>query len=117
MVFVAATRVVVARKGCGRRPGFAGAFPPYGLAGFLDWRVVQWLGVVSYPLYLVNEPVQRACAMLVAPLVHGNAAVFTAVWLPIAVVAPVVAAGWVHRFIESPMMVKKLLVVETVEAG
>jgi peptidoglycan/LPS O-acetylase OafA/YrhL len=83
----------------------------------LDWRVVQWLGEISYPLYLVNEPVQRACAMLVAPLVHGDAAAFTAIWLPMAVVAPVLAAAWVHRFVEAPMLAKKLLVVKTVEAG
>jgi len=116
-VLLAATKVVVAGKDGGRRPGFAGAFTPYGLAGFLDWRGVQWLGAVSYPLYLVNEPVQRASAMLVAPCVHGDPALFTVVWLPMAVVLPVVVAGWVHRFVEAPMLVKKLLVVKTVEAG
>jgi len=112
-LLVANTQAGVAGKDGGRRF----AFPPYGLAGFLDWRWVQWLGAVSYPLYLVNEPVQRACAMLVAPLVHGDAALFTVVWLPMAVVAPVLVAGWVHRFVEAPMLVKKLLVAETVEAG
>jgi len=109
--------VLVASKDSGRRPGFAGAFPPYGLARLLDLRGVQWLGEISYPLYLVNEPVQRGCAMLVAPLVHGNAAAFAVVWLPLAVVAPVLAAAWVHRFVERPMLVKKLLVAKPVEAG
>jgi peptidoglycan/LPS O-acetylase OafA/YrhL len=90
------------------------ANPSYGPLG---WRLTQWLGEISYPLYLVNEPVQRACAMVVAPLAHGDAAVFTAVWLPVAVVAPVLVAGWVHRLVETPMMARKLLVVKTVEAG
>jgi peptidoglycan/LPS O-acetylase OafA/YrhL len=68
---------------------------------------VQWLGAVSYPLYLVNEPVQRGCAMIVAPLVHGDAAVFAAVWLPMAVVAPVVVAAWVHRWVETAPVVRR----------
>jgi len=90
------------------------ANPSYGV---LQWRAAQWLGAISYPLYLVNEPVQRACAMLVAPLVHGNAAVFTVFWLPMALILPAAAAGWVHRFVERPMLARPLLVVKTVEAG
>jgi peptidoglycan/LPS O-acetylase OafA/YrhL len=84
-----------------------GINPSYGVYGPLDWRGVQWLGAVSYPLYLVNEPVQRGCAMIVAPLVHGDAAVFAAVWLPMAVVAPVVVAAWVHRWVETAPVVRR----------
>jgi peptidoglycan/LPS O-acetylase OafA/YrhL len=90
------------------------ANPSYGPLG---WRLTQWLGEISYPLYLVNEPVQRACAMLVAPCVHGDAALFTVVWLPMAVVLPVVVAGWLHRLVERPMLARNLLVIKTVEAG
>jgi peptidoglycan/LPS O-acetylase OafA/YrhL len=79
------------------------ANPSYGFR-VLDWRVVQWLGAVSYPLYLVNEPVQRGCAMIVAPLAHGNELVFTWVWLPLAVVGPVLAAWVVHRAVEKPFI-------------
>ncbi len=46
----------------------------------------RFLGAVSYPLYLLNEPVQRAAAMVLAPLAHGNAVVFTWLWLPVALV-------------------------------
>jgi peptidoglycan/LPS O-acetylase OafA/YrhL len=95
----------VVRKVMGYAPSplrGGGANPSYGFRGFLDWRVVQWLGAVSYPLYLVNEPVQLGCAMMVAPLAHGDAWVFTAVWLPLAVVAPVAVAAVVHRVVEVP---------------
>jgi len=74
------------------------------LPGLLESRVAQYLGAISYPLYLVNEPVQRAAAMVLAPLVHGDARLFTLVWLPLAVAGPVLAAGWVHRWVERPLM-------------
>jgi peptidoglycan/LPS O-acetylase OafA/YrhL len=74
------------------------------LPGVLGSRVARWLGAISYPLYLVNEPVQRAAAMVVAPLVRGDVGVFTLVWLPLAVAGPVVAAAWVHRWVERPLM-------------
>jgi peptidoglycan/LPS O-acetylase OafA/YrhL len=77
------------------------ANPSYGV---LQWRAAQWLGAISYPLYLVNEPVQRGCAMIVAPLARGDAGVFAAVWLPLAVVMPVLAAAAVHRVVEVPGM-------------
>jgi peptidoglycan/LPS O-acetylase OafA/YrhL len=73
----------------------------------LDTRMAQYLGAISYPLYLLNEPVQRACAMLVAPLVHGDAGEFTLVWLPLALALPVVAAMGLHRFVEAPFISAK----------
>jgi peptidoglycan/LPS O-acetylase OafA/YrhL len=80
-----------------------GANPSYG------FRVLLWLGAVSYPLYLVNVPVQWACAMIVAPLVHGDPWVFTMVWGPMAVILPVVVAWVVHRVVEVPGMGSKAL--------
>ena len=47
-----------------------------------------WLGAVSYCLYLVNEPVQKLLGVTLASLVRGDAALFTAVWIPGAVVLP-----------------------------
>jgi peptidoglycan/LPS O-acetylase OafA/YrhL len=87
-----------------RRAG--GAYPSY---RFLDWRVVQWLGAISYPLYLLNEPVQRGCAMIVAPLARGDVTAFTVVWLPLAVIMPVLAAAVVHRAVEVQGMVSGAL--------
>jgi peptidoglycan/LPS O-acetylase OafA/YrhL len=74
------------------------------LPRLLEWRPVRFLGAVSYPLYLVNEPVQRAAALMVAPWVHGDVVVFTAVWLPLALGGPVLAAWGLHRWVEGPAM-------------
>jgi peptidoglycan/LPS O-acetylase OafA/YrhL len=65
---------------------------------FLQSRILLFLGAVSYPLYLVNEPVQRALAMLIAPRV----AHFTPVWLPLALILPVLVAWALHMTIETP---------------
>jgi peptidoglycan/LPS O-acetylase OafA/YrhL len=70
----------------------------------LGGRVALWLGAISYPLYLVNEPVQRAAAMMVGPLAHGDVRVFALLWLPLAVLGPVAAAWVVHRWVERPLM-------------
>ncbi|HUZ64217.1 MAG TPA: acyltransferase [Acetobacteraceae bacterium] len=63
---------------------------------------VLWLGAVSYPLYLVNEPVQRLLALVIAPLCGGNGAVFSLAWAPAAVVLPLAAAWLLHRHVERP---------------
>jgi peptidoglycan/LPS O-acetylase OafA/YrhL len=70
------------------------------LPKLLDSRVAQYLGAISYPLYLVNEPVQRACAMLIAPFSHGNAAWFSHAWLPAALILPIPAAMALHHGVE-----------------
>jgi peptidoglycan/LPS O-acetylase OafA/YrhL len=74
------------------------------LPRLLEGRAAQWLGAISYPLYLVNEPVQRAAAMVVAPWVRGDVGLFTVVWLPLAVGAPVLAAWVIHRWVERTLM-------------
>jgi peptidoglycan/LPS O-acetylase OafA/YrhL len=56
----------------------------------LECGALKYLGAISYPLYLVGEPVQRAMALLLKP-VH-DAALFTALWLPLALLAPIPAA-------------------------
>jgi peptidoglycan/LPS O-acetylase OafA/YrhL len=70
----------------------------------LDWRVLQWLGRISYPIYLLNVPVQFGCAMLAAPLAHGDEALFTRLWLPLADIMPVLAAVVLHKMVEVPGM-------------
>jgi peptidoglycan/LPS O-acetylase OafA/YrhL len=72
------------------------------LPKFLDSRLAQYLGAISYPLYLLNEPVQRACAMLIAPSIHGDPDLFTAFWLPAALTMPVLAAMALHHAVEKP---------------
>lgn len=69
----------------------------------LDTAALQFLGAISYPLYLLNEPVQRGIAIILAPLAHGNAALFTLLWLPPALILPILAAKFLHQTIERPL--------------
>jgi peptidoglycan/LPS O-acetylase OafA/YrhL len=73
-----------------------GGFP----ARILDSRAAQYLGAISYPLYLVNEPTQRALMVFSGYLAHGDAATFTYLWLPLAVTLPILAATILHRYVE-----------------
>ncbi len=66
----------------------------------LEGRAVKYLGAISYPLYLVNEPVQRGLALALAPAAHGNGARFTALFLPFSVLVPLAAAAALHHGVE-----------------
>jgi peptidoglycan/LPS O-acetylase OafA/YrhL len=68
------------------------------LGAVLESRAMLWLGAISYPLYLVNEPVQRALALLIAP----QPVPFTPVWLPLALGVPVLVAWALHVVVEAP---------------
>ncbi len=72
------------------------------LARVLAAPLPRWLGAVSYPLYLVNEPVQKLLGMVLARAAGGSAVAFTALWVPLAMVLPVLAAWGLHRGIEVP---------------
>jgi peptidoglycan/LPS O-acetylase OafA/YrhL len=69
----------------------------------LRWRVVQWLGAVSYPIYLANEPIQKALGYVLAHFANGDAVLFTWLWIPMAIVLPIGAAAVLHRYVETPM--------------
>jgi peptidoglycan/LPS O-acetylase OafA/YrhL len=73
-----------------------------GVAAVLRSRPLVWLGAVSYCIYLVNEPVQKLVGVTLAALVGGDAALFTALWIPSAVVLPLLASWWLHERIEVP---------------
>jgi peptidoglycan/LPS O-acetylase OafA/YrhL len=68
----------------------------------LRWRTVQWLGAISYPVYLANEPVQKALAYALVWVVPGNPVAFDVVWLPAAAALPIGAAALLHRYVETP---------------
>jgi peptidoglycan/LPS O-acetylase OafA/YrhL len=70
------------------------------LARLLDSRAAQTLGAISYPLYLLNEPLQRLAMCLLGPLGRANPAAFTLFWLPVALAAPLAAAALLHRTVE-----------------
>jgi peptidoglycan/LPS O-acetylase OafA/YrhL len=65
----------------------------------LQSRPLLCLGAISYPLYLVNEPVQRALALIIAPHAGGH---FTLLWLPPALAGPVLCAWALHVLVERP---------------
>jgi peptidoglycan/LPS O-acetylase OafA/YrhL len=69
----------------------------------LEMPTLQYLGAISYPLYLINEPVQRGLALLLAPRLPDGAA-FTACFLPLATLAPLLAAALLHHAVERPFM-------------
>jgi len=72
------------------------------LAALLRQRGLLWLGAISYPVYIVHEPIHKLLSMLLAPLAAGDALLFTALWLPAAILAPIGLAWWLHRAVELP---------------
>ena len=74
------------------------------LAMLLQSRPFVWLGGISYCLYLVHEPLERLLGLSLASLMHGNAALFTAIWIPGSIALPVLAAWPLHRWIEVPAL-------------
>ncbi len=65
---------------------------------------LRWLGAVSYCVYLVNEPIQKLLGVMLSKAVGGEASMFTALWLPAAVLLPVGAAWFLHVWIELPAL-------------
>lgn len=64
---------------------------------FLEWGTLKYFGAISYPPYLVNEPVQRALALLLKPWALLDAGLFTDLWLPLALLAPIAVAIVLHH--------------------
>ena len=82
-------------------PGVAGVG---GVARLLAHPMLLWLGAVSYPLYLVNEPVQRLLGDALAAAVPGRTGAFAVLWVPGALLLPVGLAWALHVGIERPAM-------------
>ena len=74
------------------------------LAWLLTRRAMLWLGAVSYPLYLVNEPAQKLLGRALAAGAQGDAAWFAAWWVPMAVAVPIGLAWLLHVGVELPAM-------------
>lgn len=74
------------------------------LAAVLRAPPMLALGRLSYCLYLVNEPVQKLLGLTLAALACGNGALFTALWLPGAMLLPLAAAWLLHVTIEQPAL-------------
>jgi peptidoglycan/LPS O-acetylase OafA/YrhL len=74
------------------------------LASLLRARWLLWLGTLSYCIYLANEPLQKLLGLLLAACVAGNGVAFTAIWLPGAVLLPVLLSIALHRWVETPAL-------------
>jgi peptidoglycan/LPS O-acetylase OafA/YrhL len=74
------------------------------IAAVLQSRPLVWLGAVSYCIYLVNEPVQKLLGVTLAAFVNGDAVLFTALWIPGAIILPILASWWLHERIEVPWL-------------
>jgi peptidoglycan/LPS O-acetylase OafA/YrhL len=96
-------------------PGMAATLPVFATALLLftknDWpgsamvivrsRIVQWLGAISYPLYLWHWPV------LVIPAVYLGRNVSTLETISL-LLATVGLAGLTHRYIENPLRERRI---------
>jgi peptidoglycan/LPS O-acetylase OafA/YrhL len=83
------------------RPEWA-ALRPLALA--LRSRFLLWLGALSYCIYLVNEPVHKLLGVGLAAIAGGNGTVFTMLWLPSAVLLPVLLSAGLHAWVEVPAL-------------
>jgi peptidoglycan/LPS O-acetylase OafA/YrhL len=72
------------------------------IAAPLGWRSAQWLGAISYPIYLANEPIQKLFGFVLARVAAGDGMVFTVLWIPAAVLLPIGVAMLLHRYVEVP---------------
>jgi peptidoglycan/LPS O-acetylase OafA/YrhL len=66
--------------------------------------VSQYLGAISYCLYLVNEPIHKLTGVGLSWVAGGNAMLFTLVWIPLAIGLPLLAAIWLHKHVEMPAL-------------
>ena len=64
----------------------------------------QYLGAISYCLYLVNEPIHKVLGSALGRMADGNGTLFTLLWLPLAVGLPILAAAWLHTYWEAPAL-------------
>ena len=83
------------------RPDFAGL---NWLALALRSRFLLWLGALSYCIYLANEPVHKLLGYGLAALAGGNGMLFTLLWLPGAVLLPLLLSAGLHKWIEVPAL-------------
>ena len=74
------------------------------LATVLQSRLLIWLGAVSYCLYLVHEPLQRLLGLTLGSVLSGDAALFTAIWIPGSIALPVLASWLLHEWVEVPAL-------------
>ena len=80
----------------------AGAWPVRPMAAVLNAAPLQWLGRISYPLYLIHIPVQRLLMLALAPFVGSRPLAFSLLWGPAAFLVPLIVAYGLHCWVEVP---------------
>ncbi len=74
-----------------------------GLRTWLDWRWLQWIGRVSFSLYLIHNPITGAVFRVGQPIAAGSASGQAIVWV-MAIAACLVASEIMWRVVEKPTM-------------
>ncbi|HTQ72206.1 MAG TPA: acyltransferase, partial [Acidocella sp.] len=69
----------------------------HGWASPLAARPLLYLGALSYPLYLVNEPMERLLALWLGPALGQQPHYFSLVFLPLSVLLSIAAAALLHH--------------------
>ncbi len=95
------TACLIAQRGRDAGPGSWGLG---WLAAMLRTPPLLRLGAMSYCIYLVNEPVQKLLSLAFALTAGGNGVLFTALWVPGAVLLPLALAKLLHARVEQPAL-------------
>ena len=83
------------------RPKVMGLRP---LAWLLACPTARYFGTISYCVYVVNEPIHKLLATELSRLADGSALLFSAVWLPSALLLPILVSHWLHTNVELPAL-------------
>ncbi len=75
-----------------------------GWGQILAARPLLYLGAISYPLYLVNEPAERMSALWLGPLLARNPLYFSLAFLTLSLLLSFLAAALLHHGVEKPFM-------------
>jgi peptidoglycan/LPS O-acetylase OafA/YrhL len=67
-------------------------------------RKTRYLGTISYCLYLVNEPIHKVAGNVLSGFAGGDGRLFTLLWIPLSIGVPLLAAAWLHTYLEAPVL-------------
>jgi peptidoglycan/LPS O-acetylase OafA/YrhL len=67
-------------------------------------RIARYLGAIWYCVYLANEPIQKLVGYVLSMLAGGDGRLFTAFWIPLSIGLPLLAAIWLHAYLEVPAL-------------
>jgi peptidoglycan/LPS O-acetylase OafA/YrhL len=67
-------------------------------------RIAQYLGAISYCVYLVNEPIHKLVSGVLSRVADGDAVLFTILWVPVSILLPIGVSAWLHVSVEVPAL-------------